>query len=172
VLLRMLERGLGSPACTSMGRLFDGLAALLCLCEENTHEARSAQALEFAAGRPPGEEAEPLEFSWEDGDVLQLDWHPMVREVVEGRQDPEAAPAFAHRIHATLIAAAADLAQRLDLHRLGATGGCFQNRILMEGLGAALAEDGRELVVPRVLPVNDGGLALGQLWIAAQRVHG
>lgn len=168
LFFRMLESGYASPTCTSIGRLMEGLAALLDLCDENTHEARAAQALEVAAtAADPGADLEAFSHDLAGAPTLELDWRPMVREVLAARREGRDPTRVARAIHATLAGFAAGVARALDLETIGASGGCFQNRHLVEQVREHLARDGRRLVLPTELPVNDGGIALGQLWVAA-----
>jgi hydrogenase maturation protein HypF len=73
----------------------------------------------------------------------------------------------AARFHAGLVAAAVAVAERVGLERVALTGGCFQNRVLTEGLAAALRARGHRPLLHRRVPPNDGGLALGQVAVAA-----
>ncbi|MEM1104733.1 MAG: carbamoyltransferase HypF, partial [Pseudomonadota bacterium] len=96
-----------------------------------------------------------------------LDLTPLLRELIE-----ETPAAGASLFHGTLAAALADWAanahasSNLEPTILGGCG-CFQNRVLSEGLAEALTEKGLNLALPVQAPANDGGLSLGQAWLAA-----
>lgn len=166
-----LARGLNAPPCSSAGRLFDAIAALLGLRLRNEFEAQAAMELEFAAARAettgecdqvPG--LAGLAFS--DG---TLDWEPLLRSLLDGT---------ARGLPPTLLAACFQEALREGVLLVARAagretvvlgGGCFQNARLLAGCVAALAEAGFRPLWPRFVPPNDGGLALGQALVAAKR---
>lgn len=169
VLEQALQRGVNCPETSSAGRLFDGVAALLGLRHEVSFEGQAAMELEAAAGDARGE---CLPCRIIDGALpLQLDTAPLVRAIVERRRagvDPgELAAAF----HTTLARAAADMAarlsQKLRFSIVALSGGCFQNRLLLQRCRAALAGAGFTVICHQQVPTSDGGLALGQAVIAA-----
>jgi hydrogenase maturation protein HypF len=175
VFERMLAGGLHAPLTTSAGRLFDGVAALAGLHPRSTFEGQAAMALE-AAVDPAERGAYPLEVSGPaaPGAPLELDWRPLV-DALLGDLRRGAAPArVAARFHHGLVAAMAEvarrLAPRLAAPRVALTGGCFQNRVLTEGALRRLCADGFEVFLHRRVPANDGGIAFGQVAVAAARL--
>lgn len=83
--LQMLRRGVNTLVTTSVGRLFDGVSALLGVSYENTHQARSPQLLEYAAWRHgPASLALPLPV--QTGDPARLDWRPLIVQLIAGLQ--------------------------------------------------------------------------------------
>lgn len=168
VLLRLLETGVSAPATTSAGRLFDGVAALLGLARVNRHEGEAAMALEQAAVHAPGER-HAYTLPLVDG---VLDWRPLVAELLEDRRrgaDPcRAAAAF----HNALMDAAVRVAEAVGCGRVVLSGGCFQNRLLAGRLPALLRARGFQVLQHRQVPPNDGGIALGQIAVAAATLNG
>lgn len=161
VLLGMLESGAHARLTTSMGRLFDALSALLGLAERSTFEGQAAIALELAAERAGAQEAYPLPLV--DGAPATLDWEPTVRAALtEG--DPDVAAA---RFHAALIASAGAIADRARRDHVVLSGGCFQNALLLDGSRALLEARGFRVLSPERVPVNDGGISVGQAYVAA-----
>ena len=139
--------------CTSMGRLFDGIAVLAGVPAEVSWEAQLPLALQQAAvSHGP---AEPWPLASDD----PLDWRPWVRALVANQEPLER---IAARFHATLIAALVQLVEGSD-QRVVLGGGCFQNPLLVEG---AVHHLGARVVLPRRVPPGDAGIALGQAWIA------
>jgi len=159
--------GPAAPPTTSVGRLFDALAALCGLRSAVNYEGQAAAELEGAAD-PRERSAYPLPTS---GPVLDP------REtVLAARSDLERGrpvAAVAARFHNALAAATADAcAAAADARRLGTvvlSGGVFQNRLLLERTDEALRRRGLKVLVPRLLPPNDGGIAYGQAAVAAAR---
>ncbi len=162
VLVRQaLEKGVNAPLTSSVGRLFDGVAALLGLRQITTFEGQSAMALEFAAG---GRLGKPYPFEVD----TTIDWRPMLRTILKDRDDGVAVSNIAARFHGTLVAVMAAVARRVGVRQVALSGGCFQNRLLHEGGAARLEEAGFTVLLPKQLPPNDGAIAAGQVWVAGQ----
>lgn len=154
---------------TSAGRLFDGVAAILLGIAEGRHDGRPAMSLESIC-----DDDEPGEYSVAilDGDPIRVDWRPMIAAILSDRSGGVAAGRIAMRFHRSMARA---ISRILELHaNLPATlsGGCFQNRRLVELVVGN--SDGRRQAVatPGVIPTGDGGLAAGQLGIAIARMGG
>jgi hydrogenase maturation protein HypF len=173
VLGRMLERGLNSPVTTSMGRLFDGVAALLGLHPQVTFEGEAAMALEWLAdpaetGAYPLESRVPPARAGTSGRAArELDWGPLVAAVREDLARGVARERVAARFHNALVAAAVAVATLVGEERVALSGGCFQNRRLTERLAAALERAGHRVLLHAQVPPNDGGVSLGQVVVAA-----
>jgi hydrogenase maturation protein HypF len=170
VLAHMLERGVQAPPTTSAGRLFDGLAALLGLHPIAGFEGQAACALEFAVdAAAAGAYPVPLR----DGPGARvLDWGPLVEAVLADLARGVDRGAIAARIHRGLEMAIAEVAREVAEPRVALTGGCFQNRRLLERAAARLEAAGHEVVLHRQVPPGDGGLCLGQVAVAAARLAG
>ena len=171
VLGRMIETGANSPPCSSVGRLFDGVAALLGVREVAEYEAQAAIELEqlVAPGAPPGK---PLAWTLrEDESPLRIDPRPLVRELVGELGRGASAAELSARFHATAVEIVRDtcveIRARSGVGRVALSGGVFQNELLLRGCHAALHEEGFEVFSHRRVPPNDGGIALGQAAIAA-----
>ena len=160
VLDGLLAAGVQVVRTSSAGRLFDAVAALLGVCLKMSHEGQAAMRLEALAGDAP---AEPYPFGWR-GD--ELDWGPMVAEILRGGEPPATAAA---RFHETLAAMLAAAAGRIGLADVCLTGGCFQNRRLLAAATRRLAAAGCRVWRHRAVPPNDAGIAFGQLAVAAAR---
>ncbi len=170
VLLQMISRGLYSPPTSSLGRLFDAVAALVGLHPEAAYEGQAAIALEQIAR--PG--LAPYPFTLSPGQPFTLDYRPTIRALVVDLGRGRAPALIAGRFHATVaasLAAACERARRQSgLSRVALSGGVFQNRLLLEHLHELLQSAGFEVWINRRVPPNDGGLALGQAAVAAARL--
>ena len=162
----MLERSLQTPATTSMGRLFDGVAALLGLTPLASFEGQAAMQLEALAGTDASDTPYPMPWN---GDTL--DWRPTVQAILADRADGVPVCRISARFHEALAVAVVEGARRAGLPRVVLSGGCFQNRRLLETASRRLRAGDFEVFVPRVVPPNDGGISLGQLWVAAHVVE-
>ena len=169
VLAGMLGGGVNCPRTSSMGRLFDAMAALCGLGADTTFEGQAAMKLEFAADSPGVVAATetyriPLEAA-ESG--LVADWAPMVRQTVADRLGGAAAGGVSIRFHNALAGLALDVARHVGEKKTILTGGCFQNGLLTRLVRERLLEGGFEVYLHRQIPPGDGGIALGQVFVAA-----
>ncbi len=160
-LLPLLERA-DVPVTTSAGRLFDAAAGLLGVCAVQSYEGEAAMKLEALVRK-----ASVIEGGWEIRNrVLSL--KPLFeRLLADGGDAVEAAGLF----HGTFAAACVDwvvgAARWLNVSDIVLSGGCFLNAHLVEQIEHGCRAAGLNPLRPRQLPPNDGGLSLGQAWIAA-----
>ena len=149
-----------APRVRSVGRLFDGAAALTGVCRYSRYEGEAAMRLQDLA--EPGHA--PYPFNVEKPEV-RLD--AMLQGMLEDRHSPVL---VASRLHATLAAMVAALARRQDASQVVLSGGCFANKMLAEGCLERLDAASVRGLLPRRVPPGDGGLALGQLAVGAHAV--
>lgn len=158
-LMSIARRPRLSARTTSMGRLIDAVAALVGVCERSRYEGEAASRLEELA--EPG--ASPYSFTC---DGTSLDWRPAIDELLRERHEPVR---VASRFHATLCAMVVDVVSRSRASTVALAGGCFVNRRLTEAVVDTLSDRGVQVLLARRVPPSDGGLALGQAWIATRR---
>jgi hydrogenase maturation protein HypF len=168
---RMARTGFAAPVTTSMGRLFDAVAALAGVRARVNYEGQAAAELEGAAARAAAQPAYPLPV--DPGPPVVLDARPAITAVAEDVRAGTAAAMVGARFHAAVAAATARacaiLAERLGLATVVLSGGVFQNRLLLDAVSAALEHDGLRVLVPERLPPNDGAISYGQAAVAAAR---
>jgi len=171
-LLILLERQ-RCPRTSSMGRLFDAVACLCGLGETITFEGQAAMALEFAADGQC-DDAYPLCFG---GNPRVADWQPMLRGILSDLRAGTPVATISGRFHSTLAQlavewckGAADRAPTAPLD-VALCGGCFQNGLLAQRVFDALCRAGFRVYLPREVPPGDGGIALGQSWVARWRLQ-
>jgi hydrogenase maturation protein HypF len=175
MIFHMLERRISSPLSTSMGRLFDGVAALAGLCQRNAFEGQAAMMLEWAA-RADETAAYPFELRHgepsHDPDPPQwtIDWRPTLAAVLEDLKLKRDVSGIAARFHNTWVDVLLDVAGKAGQPRVALSGGCFQNRRLVEHAVLRLRDAGFHPLLHRQVPPNDGGISLGQLHVAAARI--
>jgi hydrogenase maturation protein HypF len=164
---------MASPPTTSMGRLFDAVAAICGVRAAVNYEGQAAAELEAVADL--GERRDyplPLvEAGPERGGALLLDARGLVRAVSEdaaaGAPLGELSARFHNAVAAATAAALEREAERLGIATVVLSGGVFQNRLLLERTRQRLAPAGLRVLVPRRLPPNDGGISYGQAAVAA-----
>jgi hydrogenase maturation protein HypF len=166
-LAQMITKGVNSPLASSLGRLFDGVAALVGLRNEVVYEGQAAIELEALAA--PADRAYPFAIKY--GQPLILDVGPLIRAIVQDLQQGVPPGLIAGRFHrsiAELLAAVCVLARRqTGLGEVALSGGVFQNRLLLEQLLDRLEELDFKVYRNQQVPPNDGGLSLGQAVVAA-----
>ncbi|HEX4010521.1 MAG TPA: carbamoyltransferase HypF [Solirubrobacteraceae bacterium] len=162
--------GASSPLTSSMGRLFDAVAALCGIRAEVSYEGQAAIELE-AACDPQERGAYPFALGEGGGEVLVVDPGAAIREaaadVAAGRPPGVVAARFHRGVAAATTAACIRLAAACGTEIIVLSGGVFQNRRLLGEVSGALAGRGLRVLVPERLPANDGGIAFGQAAVAA-----
>jgi hydrogenase maturation protein HypF len=166
----MLDTGFRAPWTSSMGRLFDAVAALVGLRLRVGFEGEAAMALEWAVDEAK-RGAYRLDLT-EGVDLIELDWRPALEALLAERRIGVPVGTLAARFHNGLVDAVVEVAERVGEERVALTGGCFQNRVLAERAAARLEGRGFRPLLHRQVPANDGGLALGQVAVASARLSG
>jgi len=168
---QMLQRTINCPTTSSAGRYFDAAAGLLDLRRRNAFEGQAAMLLEGLATRHGT--ATPLMNGWRIATDGTLDLRPMLTMLATA--PPQALGLMAARFHASLAAALLDwvvqAGLRTGLQTVVAAGGCFLNRLLSSALRSTLPTRGLRFVEARNFPPNDGGLSLGQAWVALHQLE-
>ena len=180
IVAHLVGTGLNAPPTSSMGRLFDGVAALCGLRTVARYEGEAAILLEMAAHRASGETA-AYPLSWEarpgpnrgetplpQESIIPL--APLFRAVLRDLDAGVEVPVIARRFHNGVAALTSEAARYLrevsGIKAVALTGGVFQNRLLTRLAGETLAKDGLTVLLHRQVPCNDGGISLGQAVIA------
>ncbi|MCP4133773.1 MAG: carbamoyltransferase HypF [bacterium] len=172
-LMEIIEKKINSPLTCSIGRLFDGVSAILGLCDSISTEAEAAILVEEAALR--GDRSiSPHIISFNQGpeseyiirteDLVQY----LVSLLKQGLKPEDIAFAFHASIAHTALAVTKHLKEQSGLNRVVLSGGVFHNRILLSLMMELLEEADFEVIVPRKVPVNDGCIALGQVAVAKE----
>ena len=169
-LEKQLAAGLNCPLSSGMGRLFDGVAAILGIKTRCSYEGQAAILLEAAVTPCNGVYPYRLE-----GSPPRFDWRETIASIVEEKEKGVPVGMIAARFHNTLLDMAAVLCERAaeesGLNRVVLSGGTFQNQILVQRLPPLLREKGLEVYLHQRVSPNDEGLSLGQLMIADARMR-
>ena len=163
----LLNKKLNSPETSSMGRLFDAVAALTGICQQSSYHAEAPMRLESVVSK--GEfGVYPFEIREKDISVI-----PMFREIVKDKLNGLSNGIIAAKFHNTVVKIVVDsvlqISRTSGLKKVVLSGGSFQNRILLENTENQLLEKGFHVFAHEKVPSNDAGIALGQLAIAAKR---
>lgn len=157
---------------SSVGRLFDAVASLLGLCHVARFEGEAAMMLEAAADRHVMR-GYPVDLG--NGDEWTVDVRTMIEHILRdrarGRSIGEIAGAFHIALCDLVVQGCERLRQDTGLETVVLTGGVFMNAFLLERVCAALAARHFRVLIPRDVPCNDGGLSLGQAYIATRALE-
>ncbi len=184
VIRGALEHGINTILSSSMGRLFDAVSSMLGLADWNRYEAEGAILLENAAyralKRDHGRSCPSLAFDIiEEEESLVLDSEPLVKTIMSALiKDPSGenlTEALALSFHRALCSGAVEVLTKLQartgIQDVVLSGGVFQNRILAESTTLALENQGFKVYLPSMIPSNDGGISLGQAFIAMNKFN-
>jgi hydrogenase maturation protein HypF len=151
-----------APQTSSMGRLFDGIAALIGLINEVTFEGQAAMALEAQVMPNLTEEYYPLTLNKKENEKkLAVDWRSLIKAIIT--EDKNKTNLIATKFHNSLVNLIVTIAQQQGIEKVALGGGCFQNCYLLASTITALKKAGFSPLWPRELPPNDGAICMGQL---------
>jgi hydrogenase maturation protein HypF len=153
----MLERKINVVPTTSVGRLFDAVASITGVAQQNRFEGQAAMLLENEIGSLRTEEAYPL---------VSGDWAHLIVEVLRDKREGLPVPRIVARFHNALVNWIVEVAAKSELKQVVLSGGVFQNRYLTERAAAMLESKSFVVHTHRQVPPNDGGIALGQVVMA------
>jgi hydrogenase maturation protein HypF len=168
-VVAMARRGLGSPPTSSVGRLFDAVAALLGIRDRVNYEGQAAVELEQRAD-PRERGTYPVRL--DDGSPFTADGADLVAAVVAdlrraGADVPAIAARFHNAVAGLVVAGARRVRESTGLTTVALSGGVFQNLLLLERAVAGLEAEGFGVLVHHRVPPNDGGISVGQAVVAS-----
>jgi len=180
-LEQMIKESINSPEASSCGRLFDAVAAAAGLCRSNAlYEGQGAIELEMKvlpAWTNDDQGAridDAYSFSVETTEsLLEINpapmWHELLSDIQHGENASKIATKFHRGLIKALLTAVRKLSQAYPFKQVALSGGCLQNKVLLEGLINGIEAMGFECLSQSQFPSNDGGISLGQAAIAAAR---
>jgi hydrogenase maturation protein HypF len=170
LIMEQIDKGINTVNTSSLGRVFDAVAAMIGLGERNHFDAQLPMFLESVA-QPDVEDRYEYDLNHRSGEPVQLSLRKTLRGLVGDLKRAEAPAIISAKFHNTLaeallaMAKAARESTRLETAAL--SGGVFCNRYLANRLAMRLKQEGFAVLLNRDVPSNDGGIALGQAAIAA-----
>lgn len=164
--LRALFHSRKSQVTSSIGRLFDGVSALLGFSGPIEYEGEAAMVLEYLAALGNGPRKSTLRYDFKLNQEVtpwSIDWRSGIATLIADRA--QVAPQeIAWWFHQCLVELITRVAQAANLDTIVLSGGCFQNRLLLESLEVVAKRCDLKIYWPQQLPLNDGGLAAGQIF--------
>ena len=172
VIEKQMESGFNSPVTTSMGRLFDAVSSVLDYTHVSSFEGEAAIHLEMIADYKVKEKY-PLKIDYRNGTYL-IDDHHIFSQIFKDLQKKIPKDKISARFHNTLASAVLEISNAIrkksGICRVGLSGGVFQNNFLLKRCFDILKKEGFEVYSNFNVPVNDGGISLGQSYISALRI--
>ncbi len=174
-IISMIDSKLNSPLTSSMGRLFDGVSALLDICGKTTYDAQPAMELEFAASSGRKRGCYEFEINNIKG-VNIVNTATIIKAIVGDMRRGLPGRDIALKFHFTVV----DIIDKMSriirkekgINEIVLSGGVFQNRIIMEESVKVLASSGFKVYFNKQYPCNDGGISLGQAAVAMAKLKG
>lgn len=171
LLSQSLSKGINSPQCHSMGRLFDGVSALVGCCLKNQFEGHAAAVLEAQAMKC--EKNQRLHYSiplLKNDEMWFMDWRGLIQEIFTHARQGIKVDQIAFAFHSALADSIIQIAQIAGQKKVLLSGGVMQNKLLVEETIGKLLASGFEAYWHHDIPPNDGGLSVGQM-MAALHLH-
>ncbi len=170
----LARSGVSSPMTSSVGRLFDAVAAMCGICPEVSYEGQAAVEFSALADRSDAQ-SYPMRVSAPGESPMALDPRDTIlavcRDLAAGVSPGNVSARFHNGLADATASGCARVAGERGLRLIVLSGGVFQNRLLLERVAARLAGSGHRLLIPERVPANDGGIAFGQAAVAAARSH-
>ena len=168
-LRSMIAAHVNSPETSSMGRLFDAVAGLLCLRDSVNYEGQAAIELETIADH---ETSDSYEFSIAEDQINAEDViGEIVNDLIMGVSHAHIAGKFHLAVARLILDIASSIRRDRGLKRVALSGGVFQNMLLLNRVSQNLEEDGFDVLTHSRVPPNDGGISLGQAAVANAQLH-
>ncbi|MGL4618694.1 carbamoyltransferase HypF [Chroococcidiopsis sp.] len=162
ILQTMLQRNLNTPVTSSIGRLFDAIASIVGLRQQNQFEGQAAMELEFAIAGFDTDECYSFEILATSSPAI-VDLLQMVREILADIRCGLPLRKISAKFHNTLVEIVVAVAKSVGEEKIILTGGCFQNKYLTERAIKRLQAENFYPYWHQRIPPNDGGIALGQI---------
>ncbi len=162
LIQQMLSRNLNAPLTSSVGRLFDGVASILGVCQHTSFEGQGAIALEYSIQENPNNRVYFYQILGTTFPLV-IDWKLMIKGILDDVFLNLTVEEIAAKFHNTLVEIIIKIASKLREKQVILTGGCFQNKYLTERTIKRLTQEKFIPIWHQKVPPNDGGIALGQI---------
>ena len=163
ILHRMLMNNLNTPLCSSVGRLFDAVASIINVRQKVNFEGQAAMELEFLLDDIDSDDSYEMQINKDENDVLIIDWSPMIKQIIRNNEKGISKDLISLKFHNALVNSIVETAKLIKEKIVILSGGCFQNKYLLEKSIMKLKESGFRVYWNKEVPANDGGISLGQI---------
>lgn len=167
-IIDMISKKINSPETSSLGRLFDGISAIIGIRNRVCFEGQAAMELEMLSDENT---EETYDYEWiSEDNIFRILTAPIIKGVVSDVHNGIHQSVIGGKFHRTAIRLFTELCKIIrkdtDIERVALSGGVFQNSILLSGMVKALEENGFKVYTHKLVPSNDGGISLGQAIVA------
>lgn len=162
LIQQILSRNLNAPQTSSVGRLFDGVASILGICQQTSFEGQGAVALEYKAIFCKTDQVYPYEILGTNFPLV-VDWQLIIKGILDDIVDYLSITEISAKFHNTLVEIIIEISKIISENKVVLTGGCFQNKYLTERVINRLNQEQFIPIWHQKVPPNDGGIALGQI---------
>jgi hydrogenase maturation protein HypF len=163
IYLKMLNKNINSPECSSAGRLFDAVASILNIRQKVNFEGQAAMELEFLINGVVTDESYNFEINKNENGTFIINWIPIIQNIINDKKNKLSLNLISAKFHNTLINTIVEIAKLVNEKIIVLSGGCFQNKYLLENSIKALQKEGFNVYWNKEVPANDGGISLGQI---------
>ena len=164
----MIKKNINCPLSSSAGRLFDAVSALLGACRNATYHAEAPMRLEALIDKSD-QTIDIYPFEIKNSISFKSTFKNMISDLRLGISSSVISSKFHNTIVELVVSMATKVKKEKGLNKVVLSGGTFQNRIILEKSENRLKNNGFEVFTQSDIPSNDGGIALGQIAIAAKR---
>ncbi|WP_331681669.1 carbamoyltransferase HypF [Romboutsia sp.] len=171
-LISMIKNNINSPLCSSMGRLFDTVSALLGYKDKITFEGEAAILLESIA-----DINEDKSYNYYIDHIQEnyiIDTTKLIKGIINDLEYNVDKRKISMKFHNTIIDISVNmsnlLSKKYNIKKVALSGGVFHNEILLKGIYEKLTNQGFEVLTHKLIPTNDSGISLGQLVIANNNI--
>ncbi|MGI0480521.1 carbamoyltransferase HypF [Geminocystis sp. CENA526] len=169
---KMIDKKINTPLTSSVGRLFDGIAFILDIIKEVTFEGQAPMALEFLIDNSSPDKLYNFHWTYDPNNCNYIDVRSMVTEIIRDYLDNKSLGLIATKFHLTLVEIIKHISQKVDTSTVILSGGCFQNKYLLEHSINTLIDHNFKPYWSQKIPLNDGGLSVGQIQFAKTMIGG
>lgn len=176
IILKMIDKNINCIETSSMGRFFDAISSIIDVCQKITFEGQASMELESLTSASENC-TDTTSYAYKilsKNNKLIIDTIPIINEIVNDLKMGVPKNIISQRFHNTVISFSVDICKRLrefhGINDVALSGGVFQNNYIFIGIINALETEGFKVYSHSIVPTNDGGLSLGQLVIANERL--
>lgn len=162
IYFKMITQNVNSPVCTSAGRLFDAAAAILINHRRVNFEGQAAMEMEFLTYGSETDESYGFKIEENESKMKIADWTLLIKEMTEDKLKKVCPEKISAKFHNTLSNIILGIAKLSGEKNIALSGGCFQNKYLLEKTVEILKKEGYNVFWNKEVPSNDGGISTGQ----------
>jgi hydrogenase maturation protein HypF len=163
IFFRMVLQKINSPLCTSAGRFIDAVASILNVRQNVNYEDQAAMELEFLIDGIESNESYDFEITDNGNNTYTADWTMPVKEIISDKQKQVPGSVISVKFHNTLVSIILAIADLSGEKNIALSGGCFQNKYLLENTVRILLRKKYNVYWNKYVPANDGGISTGQI---------